>query len=64
MLEPLIDTKLAAEYLGFKPNVLEQWRVQGRGPRFLKIGRAVKYAPADLRAYVEASASNSTSQAA
>lgn len=63
-MEPLMDTKAAAAFLDTKPNVLEQWRVYGRGPRFLKIGRAVKYSPADLRAYVEAAARSSTSEAA
>lgn len=63
-MEPLIDTKAAAEFLGFSPAVLAQWRVYGRGPKFRKIGNRVKYAPADLREFVEEAGRNSTSEAA
>lgn len=63
-LEPLVDAKAAAEFLGINANVLAQWRVFGRGPTFRKIGSRVKYAPEDLRAFVDAAARNSTSQAA
>ncbi len=48
-----LDTKQAADYLaeiGAKatPGTLEVWRSQGRGPRFFKIGRMVRYDPRDL----------------
>lgn len=58
-----ISTEKAAEYLGgLKPNTLENWRSRGVGPRFIKIGRLVRYSIDDLDAYLEAHSRQSTSQ--
>lgn len=64
MLEPLLDTKAAAGYLGYHPNTLEQWRVKGAGPRYRKIGKHIRYTPDDLRAFVDSATCGSTSEAA
>lgn len=50
----LHDTESAASYLGFESGTLENWRYQGRGPRFIHIGRSVRYDQADLDAWVDA----------
>jgi excisionase family DNA binding protein len=42
----------AAEYLGLKQNTLTRWRWEGRGPRFYKVGGAIRYKLADLEAFV------------
>lgn len=55
-------TREAADRLGLKPNTLEVWRVQGRGPRFIKIEGAVRYDDDDLAAYEEENRFNSTSE--
>ena len=34
----LLSNKQAARLLGIQPNTLEIWRVQGKGPTFLKLG--------------------------
>ncbi len=34
----LLSNKQAARLLGIQPNTLEIWRVQGKGPPFLKLG--------------------------
>jgi hypothetical protein len=34
----LLSNKQAARLIGIQPNTLEIWRVQGRGPTFLKLG--------------------------
>lgn len=57
----LLDTDQAAALLGIKKNTLEIWRVQGRSPRFLKIGRNVRYRMSDVEAFLEASLRESTS---
>lgn len=45
----------AAEALGVSPRTLQRWRVEGRGPAFIKIGpKAVGYTEADLREFVAA----------
>lgn len=57
----LLTTENAAEYLDLKKQTLEIWRVYGKGPKFLKIGRSVRYRKADLDTYLENSVQQSTS---
>ena len=60
----LVTTDEAAKYLGnLKANTLEGWRVRGYGPRYVKVGRLVRYALADLDTYIQAQTRRSTSQA-
>ena len=42
----------AADYLGFSVLTLKNWRSQGKGPRFSKPGRAVRYRWTDLEAWM------------
>ena len=42
----------AAEYLHISPATLEAWRVQNRGPAFLKVGGRVQYLKSDLDAFL------------
>ena len=49
-----LRTPAAAALLGVRPNTLEVWRHQKRGPKFYKIGRCVVYDEDDLEAYVAA----------
>jgi len=49
----VLTTKQAAEMLGIKPGTLEIWRVQGRSPRYLKIGHAVRYRKSDILEFLE-----------
>ena len=46
----------AARELGVSAAVLRSWRAHGRGPRFRKFGRAVRYLRDDLEIFIEASA--------
>lgn len=56
----------AAQLLGCKPHTLAVWRIQGKGPRYVKLGGGkagrIAYAPADLMAFIEQSRKSSTSQ--
>ena len=62
MDEPL-DTKAAAKVTGLAVATLEKYRTIGRGgPPFLKLNRAVRYDPADLRKWLQARRVNSTSE--
>jgi predicted DNA-binding transcriptional regulator AlpA len=45
-----------AEQLGLSVATLRAWRHRGRGPRFLRLGRSVRYLPSDLEDFVRASA--------
>jgi hypothetical protein len=46
-----IDQKGLAERWLISPRTLEQWRWQGRGPRYLKINRRVVYPLAEIEAF-------------
>ncbi len=45
-----------AELLGLSVATLRAWRHRGKGPRFLRLGRSVRYLPADVDDFVRASA--------
>ena len=61
MKSDLVTTSEAAGYLRLKKNTLEVWRVYGKGPKYLKLGRLVKYRLADLESFLEESLRSSTS---
>jgi hypothetical protein len=58
----LLDTELAAKFLGCTKRKLESDRIKGGGVTYIKIGRCVRYDPRDLEAYIEKNKMNSTSQ--
>jgi predicted DNA-binding transcriptional regulator AlpA len=49
--------------LGLKPSTLEQMRLTGRGPRFCKIGRSVRYRVEDLATWINENTFKSTTEA-
>lgn len=57
----LLKEDEAAHLLNMEVATLRRWRWSGRGPRFLKLGAAVRYHPSDLSAYMQASRRASTS---
>lgn len=50
----LLTAKQAAAYLGLQVQTLSVWRCQRRGPKFVRLGRAVRYRRQDLDAFIEA----------
>jgi hypothetical protein len=50
----LVDEHEAAARLGLTVATLRRWRWARRGVPWIKVGAAVRYAPADIRAFVEA----------
>jgi excisionase family DNA binding protein len=46
----LTDVEVAAR-LGVSRFTVRSWRLKGVGPRFLKMGRAVRYRPQDVDEY-------------
>ncbi len=46
-----LDQNALADRWQISPRTLEQWRWQGRGPCFLKIGGRVVYRLADVEAF-------------
>jgi predicted DNA-binding transcriptional regulator AlpA len=52
--EELIDEPTLATRLGVSRSTLQSWRYGGRGPRFIKLGRMIRYRTADIEAYLRA----------
>ena len=53
-MDGLANTRDVAEYLNVKPQTLDAWASQGRGPVYSKIEGARRYDWADVREWVEA----------
>jgi predicted DNA-binding transcriptional regulator AlpA len=49
----LITTKIAADLLGRHPAVLADWRHQKRGPRYIKIGKSIRYRLSDIDNWID-----------
>jgi hypothetical protein len=58
-----LTTPEAASYLNIKPATLCQWRWNGRGPKFCKIGRSVRYMPHHLDEFLSENVFTSTTDA-
>lgn len=43
----------AAEYTGHAVSTLRNWRTIGKGPRYCKIGKSVRYSMEELRGWME-----------
>jgi len=57
-----LKVREAATRLGLSASTLNKWRTQGRGPRYVKLGRSVFYRPADLDAWLVDRVRSSTSE--
>ena len=58
----MLNTAQAADRLGLTTSALERWRVKGGGPRYAKLGSAVRYRLADLDEWIAANTGHSTSE--
>jgi len=58
-----LTENLTAELLGISVRTLQSWRISGKGPRYCKIGRAVRYRRRDIVQFQEHHAVNSTTEA-
>jgi len=47
-LSVLMDPSEVGEYLGVPTGTLANWRYQGRGPAFVRVGRHVRYRAEDV----------------
>ena len=53
-MERLLTPGELSSRLGIPDSTLAQWRYVGRGPRFIKVGRHVRYRAEDVDAWLEA----------
>ena len=59
----LLDVRQAAQRLGLSKSTLDKMRCTGRGPRFIRAtDHAIRYDPADLKAFADARRRRSTSE--
>ena len=42
-----------ADFLGLPETTLRQWRHKGYGPRFVRLGKHVRYRPEDVRDWLD-----------
>jgi len=64
MTPNILDTPEAATYLRLSKPTLERLRLKGDGPRYAKLGKAVRYRRADLDAWLASRLIHSTSEGA
>jgi predicted DNA-binding transcriptional regulator AlpA len=58
----LVNEKEAAQFLGYTVRALQNWRLRGGGPDFVKVSsRSVRYRVSDLSQWVDSRIVNSTS---
>ena len=50
--QPLTELEAAAR-LGLKVATLRAWRHQGRGPAYVRLGRAIRYLPTDIDEFLQ-----------
>jgi hypothetical protein len=54
VIDPLIDPARVARLLGVEVETLGVWRRRDYGPRWFRIGKKIKYSPADVQAWLAA----------
>ena len=60
----LLTEKEAGRLLGFSIRTLQKWRVEGRGPIFVRVSpRSIRYRRDDLESWITESLRTSTSDA-
>ncbi|MCV7686176.1 helix-turn-helix domain-containing protein [Micrococcus luteus] len=61
-MEDLMTPEGLSAYIGTPTTTLAHWRYVGKGPRFVKIGRSVRYRASDVAAWLEAQTRQSTAE--
>lgn len=52
-LDPLLSIEDLAEYLGVPVTTIYDWRVDGKGPCGVRVGRHVKFTVTDVLAWID-----------
>ncbi len=64
-LDRLINETEAASFLGYSIRALQNWRVRGGGPRFVKVSsRSIRYRRRELNDWIEERLRSNTSEQA
>jgi len=54
MPESMWSPEQVAEYLGVPKATVYRWRCHGEGPRGARVGKHVRYRPADVKSWFDA----------
>lgn len=60
--ESLCGEDWLAGYLSITTKAIQAWRTRGGGPKFIKVGRLVRYRKSDVDAWIESRSRANTSQ--
>lgn len=58
----LMTEKETASLICYTPRALQNWRLRGGGPKYVKIGRSVRYQRSDVLEFIEERKRRHTSQ--
>ncbi len=58
--DSLLTEKQLAEYLQLKPKTIETMRRRGDGPKFIRVGRSVRYRGYDINEFLDENTREST----
>lgn len=61
-LDVLMTEKEVAALICITPRALQNWRLRGGGPEYIKIGRLVRYQRRDVEAFIQERKRKHTSQ--
>jgi excisionase family DNA binding protein len=61
-MERLLSQREVAELLGIAERSMESWRLRGGGPRYVRVGRLIRYRHTDVSAWLAARERSSTSE--
>jgi predicted DNA-binding transcriptional regulator AlpA len=61
-IDPLLHPRDAAKMLNVSVSWLAKARLSGTGPRYVKIGRAVRYPESSIREFIKSRMRGSTSE--
>ena len=51
-IQTLLDERDVARWIRVSVATLRYWRGEGKGPRYRKVGQLVRYAPSDVREWL------------
>lgn len=54
--QQLMTLEQVADYLGVPVRTVYAWRATNKGPRGIRVGRHVRYRPADVEAWLDSQA--------
>lgn len=53
-MQKLMTVTEVADHFGVPRRTVDDWRLRGVGPAYVKVGRHVRYRPEDIKAHTEA----------